>query len=388
MGHDLRLCAGEVDALRYQARLVPPMHFTWPPAARATAAAFDPDSDPVAVRAEIDRLAELLMPVLRDWVRVNELDVMIVENAWAIPMHLPLGLALRRLVEETGLPAIGHHHDYWWERERFAQCVVPEVLDAAFPPDLPSIRHVSINSIAGGELKRRRGISSTVVPNVFDFDQPRPRRHPARAAPAPTASSAWARRACSSCSRRASCRARASSWRSSSSDASRIPTRSCSSPRRRATRASTTSSQLERLAEKHHVRLAYAADRFAPDHEGKPLRPAHSLHDAYLAADLITYPSLYEGFGNALLEALFYGVPVVVNRYPVYVADIAPLGLKLIEIDGAITDKTVAEVRAVLANPDRQRAWARHNFEIAHKHLSYRVLRRKLGALLRDVGVG
>ena len=96
--------------------------------------------------------------------------------------------------------------------------------------------------------------------------------------------------------------------------------------------------QLERLAEKHHVRLAYAADRFAPDHEGKPLRPAHSLHDAYLAADLITYPSLYEGFGNALLEALFYGVPVVVNRYPVYVADIAPLGLKLIELDGTVTD--------------------------------------------------
>ena len=31
--------------------------------------------------------------------------------------------------------------------------------------------------------------------------------------------------------------------------------------------------ELERLAEKHHVRLAYAADRFAPDHEGKPLAP-------------------------------------------------------------------------------------------------------------------
>ena len=68
MGHELRLCAGEVDALRYQARLVPPMHFTWPPAARVTAAAFDPDSHPGAVRAEIDRLADLLLPVLRDWV--------------------------------------------------------------------------------------------------------------------------------------------------------------------------------------------------------------------------------------------------------------------------------------------------------------------------------
>ncbi len=146
--------------------------------------------------------------------------------------------------------------------------------------------------------------------------------------------------------------------------------------------------QLERLAERHTVRLAYAADRFAPDHEGKPLRPAHSLHDAYLAADLITYPSLYEGFGNALLEALFYGVPIVVNRYPVFVSDIAPLGLKLVEIDGAITDDTVAEVQELLGNPRRIRDNARHNFEVARRHLSYRVLRRKLAGLLRDLGAG
>ena len=179
MGHELRLCAGEVDALRYQARLVPPMHFTWPPAERVTAAAFDPESHPDAVRSEINRLADLLVPVLDDWASRNELDLVIVENAWAIPMHLPLGVALRRMIEERRLPAIGHHHDYWWERERFAGCVVPEVLEMAFPPDLPWVRHVSINSLAAAQLRERRGIRSTVIPNVFDFDRPRPRRAPA-----------------------------------------------------------------------------------------------------------------------------------------------------------------------------------------------------------------
>ena len=144
--------------------------------------------------------------------------------------------------------------------------------------------------------------------------------------------------------------------------------------------------QLERLAERHGVRLAYAADRFAPDHEGKPVRPAHSLHDAYLAADLITYPSLYEGFGNALVEALFYGVPVLVNRYPVYEADIRPLGLKLVEIDGAITDETVREVRDLVGSPSRVRAYARHNFDVGRRHLSYAVLRRKLRKLLSELG--
>jgi len=58
---------------------------------------------------------------------------------------------------------------------------------------------------------------------------------------------------------------------------------------------------------------------------------------------------------------------------------------KLIEIDGAITDETVASVRAVLANPARQRRVARRNFEIAQRHLSYKLLRRRLRRLL-DVG--
>ena len=73
---------------------------------------------------------------------------------------------------------------------------------------------------------------------------------------------------------------------------------------------------------------------------------------------------------------------MLVNRYPVYVADIAPLGMELIEIDGAITDQTVAQVRAVLANPARQRRAARRNFEIAQRHLSYKLLRRRLRRLL------
>ena len=386
MGHQLRLCAGEVDALRHQARLVPPMHFTWPPAARVTEAAFDPDSDPVAVRAEIERLADLLLPVLHDWASVNSLDMLIVENAWAIPMQLPLGLALRRLVEERRLPAIGHHHDYWWERERFARCVVPELLDEAFPPDLPWVRHVSINSLAATQLRQRRGLESVVVPNVFDFSPGRPRRRPA------------VRR-----------RLRTELGMSERGLLVVQPTRVV--PRKGielaielvgrlgdpdAVLLITSPAgdegldylvELERLAERHGVRLAYAADRFAPDHEGKPIRPAHSLHDAYLAADLITYPSLYEGYGNALVEALFYGVPVVVNRYPVYEADIRPLGLRLVEIEGEITDATVAEVRALLASPRRIREYARHNFDVGRRNLSYTVLRRRLRRLLDELGL-
>src|SRR5918999_1182699 len=352
LGHEVRLCAGEADALRYVTRLVPAMHFAHPPAARVTAAAFDRESDPSAVRAEIDRLAAQLLPVLRDWAAVPPLDLLVVQNAWAIPMQLPLGVALRRLVEETGLPAIGHHHDYWWERERFSRCIVPDVLEEAFPPDLPNIRHVSINSLAANGLRASRGITSTVIPNVFDFDQPRPRRR------------ARVRRQL-----RAELGMGEKGWLIVQ------PTRVV--PRKGIELAIELVSRLgdpdavllitspagdegldylvglERLAEAMGVNLRYGADRFAPDHEGRPLRPAHSLNDAYMAADLITYPSLYEGFGNALIEAVFYGTPVFVNRYPVYEADIRPLGLRFVEIDAAVAGKLWSRPKREGAEPSR-----------------------------------
>lgn len=37
------------------------------------------------------------------------------------------------------------------------------------------------------------------------------------------------------------------------------------------------------------------------------------LWDLYTAADLVTCPSLYEGFGNALIEAFDDKVPVLIN---------------------------------------------------------------------------
>jgi glycosyltransferase involved in cell wall biosynthesis len=381
MGHEVRLCAGEVDALRYSARLVPAMHFTHPPAARVTAAAFDPESDPVAVRTEIERLAGQLLPVLAAWVETERLDALVVENAWAIPMHLPLGVALRTLVDVTGLPTIGHHHDYWWERERFTGCVVPEILEDAFPPALPMVHHVSINSLAATSLRERRGLGSTVIPNVFDFGAPRPRARP---------------------DIRRELRAELGMGRSGALVVQ--PTRVV--PRKGIELAIELVGRLEdphavllitspagdegldylvaleRMAERAKVNLRYAADRFAPDHEGRPLGPAHSLTEAYLAADVISYPSLYEGFGNALLEGVFYGKPVIVNRYPVYAADIGPLGFQFVELDGAVTDAAVAEVRALLADPVRRAAEADHNFAIGKAHLGYDRLQQALTDLL------
>ena len=99
-------------------------------------------------------------------------------------------------------------------------------------------------------------------------------------------------------------------------------------------------------------------------------------------ADFVTYPTLYEGFGNALLEAIYFRKPVLVNRYSVYVADIAPVGFDFVEVDGWISDESVSLVRRLLDDPERCQTMVDKNYELARQHFSYQVLADALQRLL------
>jgi len=101
-------------------------------------------------------------------------------------------------------------------------------------------------------------------------------------------------------------------------------------------------------------------------------------------ADLVTYPSNFEGFGNAFLEAIYYRVPILVNTYSIYAIDIKPKGFSVIEIDGYITDEAVDLTRKVLTDFNLRNQMVAQNYEVARHHYSYDVLQRKLTSLLMD----
>ena len=109
---------------------------------------------------------------LRRFIDRYELDLLLPQNILAIPMHVPLGLAVTALAEE-GMPILAHHHDFSWERARFEGGCAGDYLQRAFPPALSErFLHVVINSGAGKDLFQRRGVPSSVIPNVFDFENP------------------------------------------------------------------------------------------------------------------------------------------------------------------------------------------------------------------------
>jgi glycosyltransferase involved in cell wall biosynthesis len=113
-------------------------------------------------------------------------------------------------------------------------------------------------------------------------------------------------------------------------------------------------------------------------------RKIYTLEDVYPHADLVTYPSSFEGFGNAFLEAIYFCRPIVVNTYSIYTMDIKPKGFSVVEIDGYVSDDAVRKTRKVLTDPVFRDKMVKHNYETARKYYSYAILHSKLKNLISD----
>lgn len=337
---------------------------------------------PPEMTRRVHELKEYFKKQLYEFAHRFALELLVIENAVAIPLNLPLGLALTEFIAETGYPTIAHHHDFHWERQRFQVNCVGDYLATAFPPNLPSIRHVVINSIQAQQLASRHGLTSRVIPNVMDFDSP---TH----GPDPYTRSV-----------------RADFGIGQGEYFFLQPTRVIQ--RKGIEHAVELVRRLElpaRLVISHasddegtdyeqrvreYAHLLDVAVRFesdqVQDQRGltKDGRKVYTLGDVYPHADLVTYPSSVEGFGNAFLEAIYYRRPILVNNYSIYEVDIKPKGFRAVWFDGFISTDTLKMVRQVLQSPAQAQEWAEENYQLAKRYFSFTVLERRLQSMLVD----
>ncbi len=382
LGHTCCYFAGQCEWPPDHTRLVPEAHFALPLNTAINADLFDNHTRSPETSRAVQELVGRLKTALRGFVDDFHLDLIIAENALSLPMHVPLGLALTEFVAETGLPLIAHHHDFTWERERYSINAAADYLHAAFPPTQPAIRHVVINSFAARQLALRTGASSMLIPNVIDFE----------AAPPPLDDYALTLRA----------------ELGIAADEYLLlqPTRVV--PRKRIELAIELAARLQlpcvlvvshaagdegpayQTYLQHHarllnVRVIYAADRV--DHQrGRTAdgRRIYSLADLYQQADLVTYPSRVEGFGNAFLEAVYFRRPIVMSTYDIFKTDIQPRGFHVLGFEDFITDQVVADARLALLQPERMAALTEHNFQTGRRHYGWHTLRSHLATLMHE----
>ncbi|HJN07693.1 MAG: glycosyltransferase family 4 protein [Pirellulaceae bacterium] len=376
--------AGKLDRDPEASMLIPEAHFGDPGNVWINERVFGTLARSPEVTQRIYERADLLKTTLYEFVEKFKIEILVVENALCIPMHVPLGVALTHFIAETGIPTIAHHHDFYWERTRFSVNAIGDYLDMAFPPALPSIQHVTINSHAQEQLALRNGAPSILVPNVLDFEHP------------PSECDGYA----------------ADFRRNIGLAADDIvflqPTRVV--PRKGIEHAVALIARLKdskcKLVVSHESgdegQEYMLALKDMAEHQGVDLRFVHTvigqrrgdngsgeklytLEDIYSQADFITYPSLYEGFGNALLEAFYYRKPMLVNRYSIFISDIEPKGFRSVTLDGILTREVVDHVRRVIDDESYRTEMVNHNYELGKAFFSYAVLRRKLRALVTNI---
>ena len=269
-------------------------------------------------------------------------DVVIVENLCSLPLNPAAGEAVAAVLH--GRPAVLHHHDLPWQRERFA--------GAPPPPDDPRWVHVTINDLSRRQLAAH-GLANTVtVRNAFDLD----------------------------------------AFGTGDRDATRraLEVATHDTLALQPTRAIARKNVPAAVALAEELGAVYWLLGPAEDgYEGElartlgaaNVRVIHqpgrwSAAEAYAACDVVLLPSTWEGFGNATVESAVHRKPLVIGDYPV-AKELMAFGYRW------FSTNDVPAIRAFLDAPDL--ALLDHNAAVARAHFSLADLPHRLAPVLERV---
>jgi glycosyltransferase involved in cell wall biosynthesis len=279
-------------------------------------------------------------------------DIVLIHNIFSFGGHIAAAKAFTKWIKKFKIKCLATHHDFYWERKEYKlprNGYLKNYMDKYMPPKSGYIKHIVINSLAQQELKKRFYINSDVMGDVFDFNQ-----------------TPWVRDKFN--------QNFLESFAVNKNDliilqATRVI------PRKGIELAIDYAKELQKYLKKLHghrlynnkkitsksklvlIIAGYAEDekreylfklknkcfeagvqaRFISDHVQAKRKysdgiKTYSLWDAYAYADIVTFPSLWEGWGNQFIEAIFARKPIVLYEYPVYKTDIKKEGYRIISL--------------------------------------------------------
>jgi len=374
------------------------------------------DFTPETLKEAIEIQAKIIENKLSHFIKTNKIDLIIPNNVFALGRSIPIALGILHAIEQTKIHVICHHHDFYWERERYSHPqtnFVEDSLNNLFPPLHYPMRHVVINSYAQKSLMDKKNLASTIVPNVFDFDLP-----------------PWIMDSYNMDFKE---KLGVNQNQILLLQATRVVNRKAIEL------AIDVVNQMNQIENKIPWigKKLYDGRTFDKDtefvlavvglHEGtdhyedklidhakqmkvhmimnpnlvdhtrheQNEKKIYSLWDAYVHADLITYPSIYEGFGNQFLEGLFAKKPMIVFEYSVFEQDIKPKGFDYIslgnsyvtkengcvEIDKDVTIRAAHQAIQYLFDKEFRNQSVEKNYTLGEQHYSMITLKKIIETL-------
>src|SRR6056297_59546 len=362
------------------------------------------------IKEEIYEYAKQFKMELKEIIDRRNIDLMIPNNILSLGWNIPVGIGLAETIKELDIKTIAHHHDFYWERELYQKPnyeIVKIMLEKYFPPNFELIRHVVINRIAQKKLMNKKDIWSEVVPNVFDFQQDHWKINEDN----------------KDLKRELGLKENdiifLQATRIAERKAIELAINFVSKFKRQYKEKLINNnlydnrqfrkeneivlvmpgleednesyiSKLKKLANEKGVRIIWAHQLLKENR--------YSLWDFYANCDMITYPSIKEGWGNQLLEGFFSKKPIMIYEYPVFKTDIqkynpivASLGSgyesktnDLVSIEEKRYKEPLEEAYKYLTDNEYRQEDVNYNFVIARRNFSKERLKEILEKLLSN----
>ncbi|MDA3955456.1 glycosyltransferase family 4 protein [Oceanispirochaeta sp.] len=345
---------------------------------------------------ELIREGREIAAVIYQFIQVQKIDLIIAENTNAMPMTLLGAVAVNELIQVYSVAALFHHHDFWWERSRFSESCIDQLLNRIMPPKNLSVEHVVISSYAEHILSSVKRVKPHIIPNCEDFEHPPVMDdynshfredlgfsdedilivQPTRIVP-----------------------------RKRIEDSIRLVGKFCRKYTQLADRVhfiislyhgdeleSTYLKDIIGIAERYGVRLRMISDRVSSQRAVRDGKRCYTNRDVLTNADLITFLPVWEGFGNALLETIAAKIPLVTTTYLVYKTDIKMCGVQPIEIRDhydrhgrlIIADSVLDEIYEVLTHKNIRTLRVNLSFKAASDEFSMDILKSRLSEILEN----
>ena len=303
---------------------------------------------------DISHLAGIIATKLKTVINKINPDFILIHNILSHGRHIASAMAFHSVLEESGIPSLATHHDFYWERDDFKKpsCnAIKQFLQKYVPPVLPQLEHAVISTRAAESLHKRSSIDAAVIPDTLDFEM-----------------TPWIKDEFN--------KDFLKTFDLSENDililqATRIVKRKGIElilpilqklnkkefigqlvgkklyNGKIITEASkfvyVIAGYAEQEAEEYlQSIIAYLEENNIPYQniqsgisaervEGKGEKK-FSIFDTYAYSDIVSYPSLFEGWGNQFIEAVFAKKPIMVYEYPVFKTDIKPQGYDVISL--------------------------------------------------------
>lgn len=365
------------------------------------------------LKQDIDKTANNIELQFNQIHKRQHFDLLFLHNIFSHGRHISAAKSFYNIAHKTNINVIAVNHDFYWigsykDIYKPQTPYVKAFLEKYVPPSLPHIKHVTINSINQKALEDRISKKSLIIPDTFDFKQK------------PWIVDKYNRDFLKTFGLIENDLIILQATRITSRKGIEVALEFVHELNLRKTelmgktlyngKKITQDSDfvfvfsnypekdsldyLKKLKQKIlklNINAKFIYEQIDSKRRKQDGKKIYSLWDSYVYADLVTYPSWWEGWGNQFIEAVFAKKPVVVFQYPVFKADIKPEGYDIISLGDKFTKtkdnliqipqknlkKAVETTLSTLTNPKTNQVLEK-NYSIGNKYHSEEALKKLL----------